>query len=597
MAIMRGDVRIQVGETLHFQNEYGPELYPPFFGPQTASMVVEGTLSVTRFAAGGQGGSWLVGITTSNLHDPTIEIAATGVVRVINQLDFATGLSSGSFGMHFVNRGLLEVGGRGQVHGVSSYDSYGVFENHGRIVVTSATGDGLGLRLNNFPTFTNTGTIEVFGGAGYPSYGVNFAGWARDFHNTGTIRATDADPSVRSVGVSLWRGGNDGTWTNQGVIEGEIALQNPSHNLSQAGVGFRYENSGRLLGDVLLDTGEDRFVNTGEIRGAVSLGANDDIYVGDLGQLFGSVSGGAGSDSISGGALGETLSGDAGADTLLGAAGDDVLAGGDDVDFLDGGLGFDTVSFAAAAAGVDAQFDLARAGGDTLSSIERALGSAFADTIAGALGAETLNGGAGADMMFGRGGADSLVGGSGGNFLRGDDGDDWIMGGADTDDAHGNLGNDTVHGGAGDDWVVGGKDDDLLFGEDGGDVSLGNLGSDTIDGGSGEDVVRGGQGADIVRGGAGRDWVSGDRGDDQLFGGAGADTFHTFDGAGMDFVGDFNAAEGDRVFLLAGTRYNAYQSGADTLVDVVDAGGATTGRMVLVGVQMSGLPEGWIFGA
>ncbi|HEY8571585.1 matrixin family metalloprotease [Phenylobacterium sp.] len=217
------------------------------------------------------------------------------------------------------------------------------------------------------------------------------------------------------------------------------------------------------------------------------------------------------------------------------------------------------------------------------------------EQLRGGAGADTVLGNAAGNSIWGGGGDDRITAGSGRNFLRGDDGDDWIIGGADTDDSHGNMGNDTVQGGAGDDWVVGGKDNDMLFGEDGSDVSLGNLGSDTIDGGAGDDVVRGGQGGDIVGGGTGADWISGDRGDDTLTGGAGADIFHTFDGAGMDWVGDFSAAEGDRVFLLTGTAYTAYQQGADTIIDV-SAGGTVTGRMVLVGVQFSALPNGWIFG-
>ena len=52
------------------------------------------------------------------------------------------------------------------------------------------------------------------------------------------------------------------------------------------------------------------------------------------------------------------------------------------------------------------------------------------------------------------------------------------------------------------------------------------------------------------------------------------------------------AAEGDRVNLLPGTAYTLSQQGADTLIDM---GGGH--QMVLVGVTLSGLPNGWIFGA
>ncbi|ACG77269.1 hypothetical protein PHZ_c0855 [Phenylobacterium zucineum HLK1] len=198
-----------------------------------------------------------------------------------------------------------------------------------------------------------------------------------------------------------------------------------------------------------------------------------------------------------------------------------------------------------------------------------------------------LQGGDGADHLAGGGGADTLEGGAGVNVLRGGAGGDSLQGGWQFDDLHGNTGNDTVAGGSGDDWVVGGQDDDLLFGDDGGDVVLGNLGQDTADGGGGNDVVRGGQGDDSLTGGWGDDFLAGDRGSDTLAGGGGADTFHVFQGSGLDLVLDFNPWEGDRVDALG--PYSTYQSDAGA---VVDMGGDS--RMVLQGVQLSSLPEGWI---
>jgi serralysin len=225
-------------------------------------------------------------------------------------------------------------------------------------------------------------------------------------------------------------------------------------------------------------------------------------------------------------------------------------------------------------------------------TIENVLGGAGDDTLTGNLANNHLSGGGGADRVFGGAGNDTLEGGSGANYLRGEEGDDQITGGSDFDDINGNLGADTAHGGLGDDWVVGGKDNDALFGDEGGDIVYGNLGDDTCDGGSGADLVRGGQGNDSLVGGSGDDWLSGDRGDDTISGGAGADVFHTFGDAGIDRVLDFSAAEGDRVQLDAGTQYTVAQLGADTVISMT--GGA---QMILVGVQLSTLPTGWIFGA
>ncbi|MBW8816376.1 MAG: calcium-binding protein [Caulobacterales bacterium] len=212
------------------------------------------------------------------------------------------------------------------------------------------------------------------------------------------------------------------------------------------------------------------------------------------------------------------------------------------------------------------------------------------NTVNGGAGDDVLVGGSGADMIFGGPDNDSIAGGDGSNYLRGDDGDDQIQGGAGFDDINGNMGRDNLFGGAGDDWVVGGKDNDVCFGEAGSDVVYGNLGDDTVGGGTGNDIVRGGQGNDVVRGDDGNDIVAGDRGDDTLSGGLGADTFIGFSDEGVDRITDFNAAEGDRLQLDPGTHYTLAQVGADTVVDM--GGGNET---ILVGVQLSSLPSGWIY--
>lgn len=75
-----------------------------------------------------------------------------------------------------------------------------------------------------------------------------------------------------------------------------------------------------------------------------------------------------------------------------------------------------------------------------------------------------------------------------------------------------------------------------------------------------------------------------------LSGGPGADTFHSFAGAGIDRVIDFNAAEGDRVQLDPGTSYTVAQQGADVVIDLGNGD-----EMILQNVQLSSLPSGWIF--
>jgi len=243
-------------------------------------------------------------------------------------------------------------------------------------------------------------------------------------------------------------------------------------------------------------------------------------------------------------------------------------------------------------------FSTILAGDDTLNGAPSATpdllhGYAGNDLIWGDGGSDTIWGGDGDDTIYARAPPSILSGGPGGaTYLRGEAGNDTITGAPGFDDINGNQGNDVVHGGDGDDYSVGGKDDDLLFGDDGNDIVWGNLGNDTCDGGNGDDQCRGGQGDDSVTGGAGNDFISGDRGNDTVAGGAGADIFHTFSGAGIDRVLDFHLAEGDRVQVDPGTVFTVTQVGADTVIDMGNGD-----QMILVGVQMSTLTPGWIFGA
>ncbi len=244
--------------------------------------------------------------------------------------------------------------------------------------------------------------------------------------------------------------------------------------------------------------------------------------------------------------------------------------------------------------------------GDTGAMFNTLLGGS--DNLSGSAGSDVIRAFAGDDVIYGGGGVDSLYGGAGNDtvaaglppgggpattdqtYLRGDDGDDSVQGGAGFDDINGNQGNDTISGGLGDDWVVGGKDNDVQFGDQGNDIVWGNLGNDTLEGGDGNDQVRGGQGDDSIEGGAGNDYISGDRGTDTETGGTGADIFHSFSGAGLDYVYDFSAAQGDRVMLDPGTAYSVSQDGANVVVDMGNGD-----KLILVAVQLSALPAGWIF--
>lgn len=156
-----------------------------------------------------------------------------------------------------------------------------------------------------------------------------------------------------------------------------------------------------------------------DVRGG---SGNDVVYGGEGNDLL---SGNSGDDVISGDAGNDVISGDSGNDKIADGAGDDkVTAGsGDDVilagagdDYYNGSSGFDTIDYSASKAGIVA--DLSKhvvegLGTDEVWSIERFVGSQFADNIKGDKRDNTLEGGDGDDMIRSLGGEDVLTGGNG----------------------------------------------------------------------------------------------------------------------------------------------------------------------------------------
>jgi Ca2+-binding RTX toxin-like protein len=104
-------------------------------------------------------------------------------------------------------------------------------------------------------------------------------------------------------------------------------------------------------------------------------------------------------------------------------------------------------------------------------------------------------------------------------------------------------GDDLLYGenndGMGSETLEGGADNDVIDGRDGDDV---------INGDGGNDYLFGGPGDDTIDGGAGNDTLIGSYGTDSLTGGTGADTF-ILNVGGFTTITDFNAAEGDQIFI------------------------------------------------
>jgi len=110
----------------------------------------------------------------------------------------------------------------------------------------------------------------------------------------------------------------------------------------------------------------------------------------------------------------DVLNGAGGNDVLDGGAGNDTLTGGPGADTLIGGDGIDTADYSSSSAGVTVNLQTGSvsggdAQGDTLSGIEKVIGSAFTDVLTGGGGNDTIIGGGGNDTLDGGAGIDTAV--------------------------------------------------------------------------------------------------------------------------------------------------------------------------------------------
>ncbi|WP_169732782.1 DUF4347 domain-containing protein [Azospirillum halopraeferens] len=238
--------------------------------------------------------------------------------------------------------------------------------------------------------------------------------------------------------------------------------------------------------------------------------------------------------------------GETGNDFFWGHGGDDTLYGGPGADTLEGGEGADWI--------------------DGGSEDDHLYGHWGNDTLLGNHGDDKLFGGSGDDLLIGHQGNDTIVGGLGNDTVYAGSEHDQVFGNRGADLLYGNQGNDTLFGGQDDDTLFGGQDRDLLYGQIGNDLVYGQLGDDTLFGGQGDDTMFGGQGDDVLYGNIGNDVLAGNRGNDTLFGGEGADTFVFGIGGGHDVIGDFSAAEGDRMRVVDGLTWTVADGGAGAVV-------------------------------
>jgi len=273
--------------------------------------------------------------------------------------------------------------------------------------------------------------------------------------------------------------------------------------------------------------------------------AAGDTYSG-IERIFGSafndaLTGDGQANQLDGWGGNDTLTGAAASDTLDGGMGNDLLIGGLGADVLMGGAGFDAASYLAASSGV--VLNLAQGGftgeatGDVYSGIERVIGSAFNDGLTGDELANQLDGGNGADTLSGEAGNDTLDGGLGADWLIGGQGADILIGGAGFDLA--------AYWGAAAGVVM-----DLALGGSTGEAAGDTYsGIERVFGSAFDDALTGDGLGNQLDGWNGNDTLDGRGGNDTLYGGAGADRFNFTGAWGVDQVMDFNAAEGDQIFI------------------------------------------------
>jgi Ca2+-binding RTX toxin-like protein len=386
--------------------------------------------------------------------------------------------------------------------------------------------------------------------------------------------------------------------------------------------------------------GSDTFTS---IEGVIGTD-HEDTLAGNA--LANTLIGGEGDDQLSGGAGNDTLNGGGGVDQMVGGDGSDIYyvtslsdvvtesnavlaSGGSDTVYsylsaytlgtnvenlrllsgaaasgtgnalnnviyagagnnvLNGGAGVDTVSYAFAAAGVNANLALTTAqatggsGSDTLLAFENLTGSAFNDTLVGNSGVNVLSGLAGNDILNGGAGNDTLIGGDGSDIYLVDSAGDVVQetnavlasGGSDTVYSYlsaytlgtnvehlrlmsggaangtGNGLNNVIYAGAGNNVLNGGAGVDTVsyaFATAGVKVGLApttaqatvGSGSDTLlafenlTGSAFNDTLTGNAAANVLSGLAGNDLLNGSAGNDTMVGGDGSDVYY------VDSVGD-----------------------------------------------------------
>jgi Ca2+-binding RTX toxin-like protein len=428
--------------------------------------------------------------------DPLAGFVNEGLVRSTDGAGWdAYGVSSHT-DLPVINRGTIQVQDLNhRAIGVLTGSNLGVFENSGRIEVTSGSADAYGIwNMGMAAHITNSGTILIRGRASVPTDPLGVTGIRSGqssgvlINNSGTIDLSTNDPDQPTVGIYLFPDGTNihsyATVVNSGTIIATTAIK--ADNGYQTAIHVR--NSGHITGDLILNhnltivhneagadwtghlqfgTDDDVLVNAGSIVGVVDLDAGDDLYDGHGSGTAQTVHAGAGMDVLIGGNGVDQFDGGDGRDFIYAGAGSDLLTGGAGADIFvyratgdstaaapdtitDFASGQDRIDLSALA---PTNVTITDQGAMHLVTAETAQGSLVIQ-VSGSIAMGDLLLTAPAAAIDGTANADLLYAGSGPSNLNGLAGDDLLIGGAGNDRLDGGTGADRAYGGAGDDVYI-----------------------------------------------------------------------------------------------------------------------------------------------